>query len=166
MSISQFVKCCHNWLNLGFSAKLRILQVTARKMEPQRVIMKPPTWPPNHPPTDSPSFSWTSWYTRELKFCKKPYFTKIRFSKVSETFVQVIFVKLKFVLVLKVYILGNQIFMYMLFSPVKIGPENLFGRKYLVWQKNIGLKNNLDPNFVDKNYFWIQDSVQPKIFWT
>ena len=45
---------CHTRLHLGFSAKLRIWQVPACKMEPQHciIVMKPPTHPPaTHPPT-------------------------------------------------------------------------------------------------------------------
>ena len=39
---------CHTRLHLGFSANLRIWQVSACKMEPQRgiILMKPPTQPP------------------------------------------------------------------------------------------------------------------------
>ena len=45
---------CHTWLHLGFPAKLKIWQVPACKMEPQRgiILMKPPAThpPPTHPP--------------------------------------------------------------------------------------------------------------------
>ena len=53
---------CHTRLHLGFSAKLRILQVSPCKMEPRSGIIsckiptRPPTHPPIHPPTRQVSF--------------------------------------------------------------------------------------------------------------
>ena len=47
------INFCHTRLHLGFSAKMRIWQVAACKMEPQRGIVldqKPPTHPPTHHP--------------------------------------------------------------------------------------------------------------------
>ena len=71
-----------------------------------------------------------------------------------ETYVQVTFVHLKFVLVLNLNFLGNKNCMLMLFFTMKIGSENLFGLKYLVWQKIFFLtKSFRDPKFVGTLFF-------------
>ena len=66
---------CHNWLNLGFSFKLRIWQVPACKMEPQRgiILMKPPT---RHP---QPIFSNRSNdYWGPVLMCGVPYWPPVQ----------------------------------------------------------------------------------------
>ena len=51
---TSYTRCCHTRLHLGFSANLRIWQVSACKMEPQRgIILMKPTQPPTLRPYGS-----------------------------------------------------------------------------------------------------------------